>query len=278
MGRETDTSNDMTSFLKLSLLAILTGAQASSNQWTDICSDSSWSGEACCTSTATDTMNGYEFEWLDESVGWDTAQDICRREDDLSDSTLVMFESYAKWTCMFQWLSRENDLTSTYHPFAIGLKQGTGSDTLYYWDSPDGSSPLPSYQFPWANSYPQNLGCAYMDVGDNAPEGGYFKDTDCYNGQTVYPLCQRTKTACHGVNLSEGDSCSTSNDCCPTGNTCGATDTTTCACGENPNHGQTCGACVPDGQKPAGNDVAECCSGIMNPNPDGYCSSTTPAP
>jgi len=206
-------------------------------------------------------MNGYEFEWLDESVGWDTAQDICRREDDVSDSTLVMFESYAKWTCMFQWLSRENDLTSTYHPFGIGLKQGTGSDTLYYWDSPDGSSSIPSYQFPWATSYPQNLGCAYMDVGSSAPEAGYFKDTDCYNGQPVYPLCQRTKTACHGVNLSQGDSCSTSNDCCPTAYTCAA----------NVNFGETCGGCVPNGQIPSTATATDCCSTILNGN---YCSAT----
>jgi len=273
MGRDTDTSNEMTSFLKLSLLAILNGAQASSDTWTDVCADSQWSGLECC--LATGTMYDYEFEWLDESIGWDTAQDICRREDDASDSTLVMFESYAKWTCMFQWLSRENDLSSQAHPFAIGLKQGSGSDTLYYWDSPDGSSSIPSYQFPWANNYPQNLGCAYMDVGDNAQEAGYFKDTDCYNGNTVYPLCQRTKKACHGVNLSEGDSCSTSNDCCPSGSTCGPADTGSCACAVNNNFGYTCGGCVPNGQKPR-TDQNDCCSGIMNPAQDGYCSETAP--
>jgi len=276
MGRNTKTSHTMTSLLKLCLLAIFTLVGANPNQWTDICANSNWASETCCSASVTGTMNGYEFEWLDESISWDTAQDICRREDDLSDSTLVMFESYAKWTCIYQWLTQESQLDSTYHPYGIGLKQGSGLDNLYYWDSPDGSSPLPSYQFPWANGYPQSTGCGYMDVGYGASEGGYFKDTDCYNGMAVYPLCQRTKTACHGVNLSEGDSCSTTNDCCPSGSTCGSADTTSCACGENTNHGTTCGSCVPNGQKPAGNVATECCSGIMNPAADGYCSPTAP--
>merc|ERR1712050_22655 len=40
---------------------------------------------------------------------------------------------------------------------AIGLKQGSGSDTLYYWDSPTAPHPSPAISFPGPTTTPRTL-------------------------------------------------------------------------------------------------------------------------
>merc|ERR1711936_602902 len=193
---------EMISILNFSLLVIAIGAGAEivPGQWTDVCAISEeFANSPCCVPNTEGSMVGYEFEWLNLELSWKNAQDECREEDDTSDSTLVIFESPQKRLCIIEWLSQDPFLVTQYHDFAIGLHKSSSAGGQYEWDTTDGTEPFPTWTFPWASGFPEDTGCVYTDIGYGAPEAGFFKDTDCYDGQRVFPICQRTKVSCHGV-------------------------------------------------------------------------------
>ena len=240
----------MISLLGFILLLLVSGAMSTPGRWVDICADPFFSGSICCRPGTEGTMYGFQFQWLNVEISWAFAQDECRGEDDSSDSTLVMFESYDKMYCIIEWLSSDPFLVTNYHDFAIGLRKTTSASETYLWDTTDDTEAFPSYTFPWASGFPNGEDCTYFDVGFGAPEPGFFKNTRCYDGLWLYPVCQRTKVACHGQFLAEGDTCHMENDCCPSLH----------PCDNNVNYGQTCGGCIPDGEISRG-DYVSCCSG-----------------
>lgn len=246
----------MISFFKFSLLAFVIGAGAEivPGRWTDICAISDeFANSPCCVPNTEGSLYGYEFEWLDLELSWKNAQDECRDEDDTSDSTLVIFESATKKNCIMEWLSADSVLQTRYHDFAIGLHMSGSSGNQYEWDTTDNTETFPTWTFPWASGYPENLGCVYTDIGYDAPEPGFFKDTDCYDGQKVFPICQRTKVACHGVHDEVGETCEMANDCCHH----------LSPCQNNVNNSPTCGGCVPSGERPSSFQASDCCSGVI---------------